>query len=417
MSAAWRWIGRLGYRYALPVWLVVALFAVYSRRGQFLGSWLWTGDWVGGSVILTGPLAAGIAAMAASQQRAVFGEATALAQRRLRWTLVGLGSCLGIFTLLQFVVATEAFAATWVVNHQIDGAALLWSLPQFGVLAGYVAFGWIVGSFFVTALSGAVVSIVSYVMAIFPGPLPSALFEFGAATSNIIGLRPSYSLLAAHLAVSAGIALVALTIVSARRRVSGSQSACALGVLICAAGLYALQTTSSARFVVRHEDYWCIQDQEKVCVPRSGSYAAPQILKVVHGLSSQLDLLGVQRQSGLTMVALRPDGSRPEIGTDQPHYFPMALPREQASLANRLALFVVFDVADCTVKEREASRAMASVQAAAMVLAQRVDGSAPPTDNGYIDAHSLDPDRLNHWLRVVLEAAATCRLRDVPPVP
>lgn len=407
----------MGYRWLLPVWLVVSLVAVYSRHGQFLGSWLWTGDWVAGSLVLTGPLAAGIAATAASQQRAVFGEATSFAQRGVRWSLVGFGRCAGVLLMLQLLVLLQAYVATFAINPHVDLVAVWWELPQFVVLLGYVGFGWAVGSFIDTALSGGLVAIVCYVVSIFPGPLPGALFDYGGATDSLFGLQPDHWLQLGRMIVAVALAALALTLVSARRGNRRSLVSGAAALALGALGLSFLANPASAGFVARQEPYVCQDSGVRICVPRSASYAASDLGSVFSELGDRMQAVGAPLPD-VTMVAFRADGSPPPdvaTGSGPVRYFPLVTPRE-GSVAAREAPYLVLDVEHCSPKSNQEARSIASIRTAALQIARDVDPAAEGSDNGGSIGGLSDSQR-DQWLGEVFRAAAACRLGDVPRVP
>jgi hypothetical protein len=61
-------------RYVAPVFLCVDLACLWSRHGQWRGVWVSSLDWAGGSLLLLGPLIAGIASWRAVASAHSLGE-------------------------------------------------------------------------------------------------------------------------------------------------------------------------------------------------------------------------------------------------------------------------------------------------------------------------------------------------------
>jgi hypothetical protein len=177
---------------ALPAVTIVLALHFALREHGWRREWLWAFDLLAFSIMLSGPVIAGVAAWEGvrwSPCRAVVAAADRSAMAVVQYVAAFVGWVWGIH--LAAAVALGVVVLTGPVGEAPQLATLTTVLPLAGLLASEVAvgfvIGWASGHGYVAPLVAVgvfVVGLVAY------GAEPGLFFEIGGATSSLVGLAP-----------------------------------------------------------------------------------------------------------------------------------------------------------------------------------------------------------------------------------
>ncbi|MGN6609402.1 MAG: hypothetical protein ACTHMS_20630 [Jatrophihabitans sp.] len=418
------YVRRQPTRYVWPLFLAASLAFIFSRHGQFRGYWLWTADWTAGTVILTGPIAAAIAAWHARFQVKHMQDATRMGRGlRAVWPVF-----LGELTLLlsaQALAVLVAVLDTASLGTHVAGSAAHF-LPQFFVLAGFIALGATVGFLLPTPYTAPVIGVLAFVVQLpAVSVLPRALVKFGGATANLVGLHARTSFDLAHIAAGVGVLLVGATVaalaITRRRPDAAALTAGLAGVALLVPSVLFFASTDQERFTV----------PTTVAVRCSHASAAPavclpadaeQLRATLTALAS--DTIGVERAAGATRLPTRlvvvPAGATPGAytpgGTDRP----MVLQADGLdSRVDQLEATLPYLIIDRRCLDLHASEDLATTIGDLQVAADLVLLSLTP-DAGVAAVpevrivQSWPAAKRTTWLRQVLDAANSCTLSAMP---
>ncbi|MGQ0626343.1 MAG: hypothetical protein ACT4PP_17055 [Sporichthyaceae bacterium] len=236
---------RLPVRWLLPVFFAVDLALAYARGPeQWRGSWMTTITWNFGTLVLLGPLAAGLAATTASWQRRVFTESAAAAITRPRWITTGFGTLACWVVALHALTVTQALVLTATLNPRPDWGALVGLPMQLLVLTGFLAAGWLVGQYLPTAISGLAAASGAFAVQVYQGPIPESMVDLGSGSSDLTDLAYVNRALLTWVLFSSAVVLAAIAAPTWRKRPGSAR----LGALAGAAVL-GLGAVSSAQAV------------------------------------------------------------------------------------------------------------------------------------------------------------------------
>lgn len=198
-------------KYVFPVLLAIDLGCLWSRPAQWRGTWAATIDWAGGSMLLLGPLVAGLAAWRTVASGRGLGEAADVGERA--WRAQG-AEALGV---VGWAAAAHLLTLCVAIVASIDGGArgapnLLPALPQLAVLLGYTAVGVIAACLVANPLTAPLVAVTTLflVTQFSPGSRGELLVSVGGATTALSGLHYNVQVLTAQtlLGVALGLLVV-----------------------------------------------------------------------------------------------------------------------------------------------------------------------------------------------------------------
>jgi hypothetical protein len=413
-------------RYIWPVFVLADLLFIFSRHGQFRGYWLWTADWTAGTVILVGPLAAAVAAWHARFQMKHLREATLIARTRVRAVSGVLSGQLGLLLTAHLVCVVVAVVYTASANGSPDHLAHF--LPQFFVLAGFIAAGTIAGFLLPTPYTAPVVGVLGFLVQLPQvGVLPRALVKFGGATANLVGLSARTSFDVAHTAFGLGLvlfgAVAATWVVTRRRPASSVLVAGTVGAAVLVSSFTFLVRTDAERFTVPTTvSVKCSKAQPvDVCLPSDVEALRGRLTGLigeVNGLQARLGVAGLPSR-----VVVVPAGASPGAYAPGEATRPMVLQGDDLSGSKVDALkgvlpYLLIDRRCLDMNaHNDLSVAVPDLQVAAdMVLLALV--SDPPTAAlpEVKILRSWAAARRNAWIRDVLTSANRCQLTKMPPV-
>lgn len=206
-------------RWLLPFLVAPGIVLILSRPPMWRGNWTWTLDWMGGALILAGPIAAGLGAWRAYSTRRSFAPYLDASHVGGRLGLVEIGGT-ALWACLGHLIAV-IIASTMTITGGASGLPPFWIVgPQLLLLGAWTSFGWMIGSALPSVATAPTLAIAAYglVVAGLQGNLPTDWFSIGGATSPMIGMRPAVTLLVLQSAMWIAITFAGIPV---RRRTSG----------------------------------------------------------------------------------------------------------------------------------------------------------------------------------------------------
>ncbi|WP_322937356.1 hypothetical protein [Nocardioides bizhenqiangii] len=414
------WLGSPLVRLGLLVALLAAgLVPVMSRGGQWLGSWKLALDWGTSSVILLGPVAAGIACgVYARIHRAGLADLLGQAVRPWRgwvtpalavWGLAGTALLLlcGFTTTAAWLAGATAYPHLWWVV-----------LPALLVLGAQVALGGLVGG--LTGRYWAVpwVAVGTFVLFILTsiGVIP-VVFDTGGATGTLAGQTYSPPWFAFQSVVAVGVAATAMT-VSNRELFRVSPLPWKLGTG-AAAGAAALTLVFVDAPLERYEPvrsigYECRDGRPRVCMTEDARRPLDDLATKMQRLAGALEAAGAHLPD--RFVHARP-GSTPAQDAGVLRLFVDEVLAERVGYP--AAAESLTTPAPCAAYSSDDPRDLPETWFAVnatlvrWLLVQEGEESVPSGDHPMADWWALPVEQQYAWVRATYSALRDCRLRDL----
>lgn len=286
----------------LPLLLLVAVGVVLSRGTPWLGEPSWTAARIAGSVIILGPVVAGLTAMDAARWNEEHLTATLRSLPRAavaRWHVVLANALVGIAALLLVQVAGYAANLAIGVGYVASPVSVaLLVLGAAAVLLGSAAVGGLVGLLWGSVLAAPLAAAGLYGLALVALSLDvPALFAIFGGAGGMVGLRANPTafgaLLAFHVLLTVAVlAAYALRDGVVRRRTAG------LVLVVGAAGAVAvtagLVVSDPDQVVVddRPVTWACAGEGPRVCLPRESPRQLEWLAAEMHELAEPLAAAG-----------------------------------------------------------------------------------------------------------------------------
>jgi hypothetical protein len=280
-------------RWLLPVALGLDLVLMSYGMGTWRGVWVRTFDWLGGDVILLGPLLAATAAWLAWRDRTRLAEVVASEPRRdraaPRLALAGLVG--GAWACHLAVLAVAAAVTFRVSGSPTDDSFVLAGRPLAGFALdaglGYVT-GLAVRSLAAPAVAASLVFTIPFLSlngVLGARTLPTLVWEFGGGSGVPADVVPRLDVLAAQLALGGGVCLLATALAPRGGRPFRvvSTQVCVVGIVAIVAAYTFLVTTDDVAFTEpdRPLPVTCVGAQPQVCLDRADARAAPALLSAL----------------------------------------------------------------------------------------------------------------------------------------
>ncbi|GAB3070050.1 hypothetical protein [Nocardioides zeae] len=286
----------------LPLLLVVAAGVVLSRGTPWLGEPSWTVARIAGSVIILGPVVAGLAAMDAARWNEEQLTATLRALPRsavARWHVVLANAAVGVAVLL--VVQAAGYAANVAVGVGYvasPGSALLLVLGGGAVLVGSAAVGALVGLLWGSVLAAPLAAAGLYGLALLALSLDvPALFAVIGGANGMVGLRAATSAFVAlvgfHLFLTVAV-LAAYTLRDGvvRRRVAGPVLGAGTAGAVAVAAVLVVTDPDQVVIDDRPVAWTCAGTEPRVCLPRESPRQLDWLAAEMHELAEPLVAAG-----------------------------------------------------------------------------------------------------------------------------
>ncbi len=410
-------------RYAVPVLFGIELAGLGNQSGglSWRGEWAWTLDWVGGTVMLLGPVVAGLAAWRAVEVQRTLGEQVDVMPRPGRATLAELLGLVGWAWLCHALALV--LAAVLTVQAGASGLPELAPLlPQFLMLAAFAGLGALLGTAVPSMLLppfttiGLLVATTQFAS----GTLPSLWVSVGGATSSLAGLRYRPDVLRWQLLLCLAVVALALAV----RRSGPARGALvvqpagylALSGVVVAAGW--LATTEQSRVEPSRERValTCMGSGPEVCVRPESRAAARPVQKVLATLEDTARAAGVPDLPG-RFAQVVADDPNPEGARG----FVLNPGAVQGSTADPtlLARYLVVDRACLGGEHAPDALAVGRLQVAEQLLLVRAGAVAPRqvADAALHAALGSPAAAQGRWLQAAFAAGASCAFHAVPPPP
>ncbi len=412
-------------RYVWLAFLGASLAFVFSRGGQFGGYWLWTADWTAGTAILTGPIATAIAAWHARFQIKHMPDATAAARPSRRAVTAVIYGELAL--LLSAQAVSVGVAVAYTASRNSNPSSLLHFVPQFFVLAGFIAVGAAVGFAVPSPYTAPVAGVAAFVCELPVVGLPRNLVKFGGATANLVGLKANSAFDLAHSAAGLGVVLLAVVGVSwritRRRPALSSLTAGALGTLLVAGALSFFIVTRSDRFDVPTTisvNCGHARPGPSMCLSSDIEQLRPTLTRLA------AEVAAFERQLGVTKIPTRvvvvPAGADPGPYRPGDTSRPIVLQGSDlnGSVVTQLQAVLPYLVVDRRCLNAHADSDLSVTVGDLQVAADVVLLAITPDPNTarvpeVKTVLSWPTARRNSWVRSVLSAANGCQLASMPP--
>lgn len=286
----------------LPLLLLVAVGVVLSRGTPWLGEPSWTVIRIAGSVIVLGPVVAGLAAMDAARWNEEHLTATLRSLPRsavARWHVVLANAAVGIGVLL--VVQAVGYVANLAVGVGYvasPGSALLLVLGACAALLGSAAVGALVGLLWGSVLAAPLAAAGLYGLALLALSLDfPSLFAIMGGAGGMVGLRAGttafVALVGFHVLLTAAVlAAYALRDGVVRRRPAALLLAAATGGAVAVTTWTVVADPEQVVVDDRPVAWVCAGDQPRVCLPRESPRQLDWLAAEMHDLAEPLAAAG-----------------------------------------------------------------------------------------------------------------------------
>lgn len=267
-------------------------------------------DWVGGALVIVGPLAA--AGVCAVTQRLLAhlrsAALTSAAFRRMKWQMLG-------GPLLLHVALHVAVLAIAVLGARALGAggSLMagLALRQIAALGFFAAVGHVVGVYAPGAVAPALVAVGTFLLPMLDAALGSGMLTQTGGLAGIGGWAAvSWPHVGAQIALWTGVLLLASAVHPWRRTVSGPWAYGAVvvglaGVVIAAPGIP--DSDFTAIEPVQRQAVACRGAAPQVCVSRGSEFWRDELTSAAQRIDGELRALGARPVSAVVEVG--PPGS------------------------------------------------------------------------------------------------------------
>lgn len=416
------WLGSGRVRVALAVTLVAAgLVPVLSRQAQWLGSWKLALDWGTSSLILLGPVAAGIACgVYVRLRRAGIADLLGQSARPWRgWTapalavwVLGSGAmvalCLSATTAAWLAGATAYPRLGWVI------------LPALSVLGAQVAIGALIGSLtgHYWAVPWAAVGTFFLFLLTKLGVIP-VVFDTGAATGTLVGetFSPHWFVVQGVLALGITATVLALSHWTLFRTSSVLWKA-TTGAMAAAAAftLIAVEPPPDRYEPTASVDYACRDGRPVVCLTEDAKRPLDDLAAKMQRLAGSLVAAGAPLPDRFVRY---PPGVEPDPGAGAVRLF----------VEEQLASEVGYDAAAESLVTPAVCTAYSSDEAGVLpeeyfavssilvrwILVQDGHESAPSADDAQAGWWAQPTEEQYPWVRTTYDALRDCRLDDLRP--
>lgn len=404
-------------RYVAPLFVGFEVVALMSRGQQWRGEWAWTIDWIGGILVLLGPVVAGVAAWRTVAARRFWADLGDLAGagRAARVEVVGV-----VLWASLCHVAGILGAIGITLSAHTPGSPSLWPvIPQFAAIVGYAALGLLTGSLVPNVLIGPLttVTLLLTVTQFSSTRLPSLWVYVGGATSSLSGLHYNPRVAVMQTVFSLGLAGIGFFV---RRPFVGRLQPGIPGLAVSAVALVVAASwlaSSPDQYLVSRKsvDRTCIGTYPQVCmIPTSTTAAAVQQAFTALTVAARAEgAVGLPRVFEQQVGGVSPTGTGREFFLNPGSVTNGVMDPAQA------AHYFVFDrkcLASAGSPPPEAVARLVTVSEYLAVRAHLI--SAAEVSDPALNSALAAPEHVRRvWVRRSLEASFACQFPKVPSVP
>lgn len=418
LLGAGRIMWRSPTRYVTPLFIGFEVVALLSRGQQWRGEWAWTIDWIGGILVLLGPVVAGVAAWRTVAARKLWADLGDLAgagrAARAEVAAVVLWAALCHLGGLAVAIGITASAGA-------SGFPSLWPVvPQIVAIAGYAGLGLLMGSLVPNGLIGPLttVTLLLTVTQFSSTRLPSLWVYVGGATSSLSGLHYNPRVALAQTAFSLGLGGLGYFI---RRPFVGRLQLGIGGLAVSVVALVIAATWLASdpdQYLVstKQVDRTCVGARPRVCMVPASSTAGEAVQRALGALTAAARAEGVPN---LPQTFEQQVGGVRATGTAREFFLnPGAVSGGRMDPA-QAAHYFVFDRRCLATDDAPPAQAVARLVTVSEYLALKARLISPSeiSDPALVAALRAPERRRRSWVVRSLGASFRCRFDQVPNVP